>query len=106
MASIAVAIFSLIVAVVGGIPSLGLSVGVAEIISVLSEAIYQGINAIIERQDRGKGARVELYIGFGYVTFQLMYIIGSAIGRFRIQWITFNIPYAYFCRFPRVIWNR
>ena len=95
-----------VVAIVGGIPSMGISVVAAAIASVVIGVVVGTVNAYIDYKNYGKGAKITFKLTYKTLTtyipiykryWGVYYIVG---------WRKVLIPYAYINGIPRLTWNK
>ena len=94
-----------IIGIVGGIPSLGISVICATIAGIVVSAVCGLTLAYIEFKDYGKGAYIDVYVKYGFYTFYYSYLKISRRG-ISIAWGRRLVPYAYPYRIPKITWNK
>ena len=96
----------MVVAAVGGIPSLGISAIAAGVAGAVVTTISALTLSYINYKDHGKGAQVIIQIKYGFTSHRIMTWKRMWWGMYLPQWKTVRVPYAYLSKYPRIIWNR
>ena len=94
-----------IIAVVGGIPTLGISVLAATIEGIVVSAVCGLTLAYIDYKDNGKGAKITFSFKCGvYTRYRTFYRFSGWKLKKKVRKVV--IPYAYITSTPKLTWNK